>query len=109
MTKPAKFRRKPLGASAECCPTCGRPMPPALQMPRIRQRIFDLLARHGEIHKEVLHTAIWGSDPNGGPEMSVLRAHVWHLNRELRPYGQAVRNVRRSGVYRLVRIAEAAE
>lgn len=96
-----------------CCPTCKRPLPPdGLQLSPIKRRILDLVARSGEIPANVLHTALWGSDPNGGPEMKTLHEHIWQLNRLLAPHGLAVSAGRGGGraggkPYRL--IAEAVE
>ena len=61
---------------------------------------------------QVLHAAIYGSDPNGGACMKTLHVHIYQLNKLLTPHGMAIRS-RKGGnkygaaPYRL--IAEAAE
>jgi hypothetical protein len=98
---------------APCCRMCGRPIvADSLRLSPIRRRIFNLIERHGEIANEVLHAALYGSDPNGGPDRSVIRAHIYHLNKILAPYGLAVRATQGGNVgavYRMVQTAEAAE
>jgi hypothetical protein len=97
------------------CPTCERPLvpDPAWHLPPIQKRILTLMERHGEIHREVLWTAIYGSDPNGGPESrQTLDVHINQLNKNLRHYGIAIRQhvPRKSNQpFRLVQIEEAAE
>jgi len=87
----------------KCCPTCGRAMPPeGLRFGgAIRQRLFDLLNQRAEMSSEALLSAIWGSDPEGGPDVSALRAHIWYLNRDLKKYGLRVRKDHYQGPWRL--------
>lgn len=98
-----------------CCPTCGRPIPPdeGLRLTRIQQRIMDLLERHGEIHSEVLWTALYASDPNGGPEPTIIDVHINQMNKRLRPHGLMIQRRNRQKKHepwRLVRaLKEAAE
>jgi hypothetical protein len=101
-----------------CCPTCGQPVPRpsddlSVTLPIIQKRIFTLVERHGQISAEVLYTAIYGSDPNGGPGREGLRVNVYHLNKKLVPHGFAVRaqnRTRNRGGGRFYRfVAEAAE
>jgi hypothetical protein len=114
----AKRPRKPLPngaraimASVQSCPTCGRAyVTDGLELSPIRRRILNLIERHGEISSEVLHAAIWGSDPNGGPNMKTLHVIIHGLNKQLASHGLAVRagpGGRNARGYRL--IAEAAE
>lgn len=107
----ARKRRKKLPAtpSVKTCPTCQRAyVTDGLQLSPIRRRILNVIERHGEVMPEILHSAIWGSDPNGGPDMKTLHMHVHYLNKVLEPYGLAIRaGTGTRGPYRL--IAEAAE
>jgi hypothetical protein len=101
-------------SKANCrCPTCGGPVSlDALYLPPLWRRILNAVQRHGEIHHEVLWFAIWGSDPNLGPnDLNTLNVHISKLNRRLKP-GFAIRRTTprsRNAPYRLVRITEAAE
>ena len=90
----------------KCCPTCGRVVPPeGLQFSgAIRQRLYDLLRKRGELSGPDLHFGIWGHDPNGGPHLNVLRVHIWHLNRELRKHGLRVRKDYNQGPWKLCEI-----
>jgi hypothetical protein len=90
--KESKRSLKPLlEADCKICPACDRAIVPdkVITSPTQR-RILRLIERHGEVMPEVLHTALWGSDPNGGPDMGCLHSHVCLLNRVLAPYGLTV-------------------
>jgi hypothetical protein len=58
---------------------------------RIERSIIEYLVdRFGRSTPTVsLVNAAYGDDPNGGPDNAgnVIKAHVLHLNRKLRPYG----------------------
>jgi hypothetical protein len=76
-------------ARIACCPSCGRPLP---ALPRVKQRIFDLVGRYPGIAAERLRELVWADDPNGGPEnRKLIRVHVHQLNRMLAPFGVRVR------------------
>lgn len=93
------------------CPSCNRPyLTDGLKLPPVKRRIVQLIERHGEVMAEVIHAAIWGSDPNGGPPMKTLYVHIHQLNRILAKYGLAVRsNGGRGGCEPFRLVAEAAE
>jgi hypothetical protein len=94
----------------KCCPTCGHPIiDDGLNLTRIQKRIFEVIKRHGRADAEILRTAIWGSDPNGGPEGNVLAQHIHLLNKRIRDQGIAIRKRGYGSPYRIVQIAEAAE
>ena len=101
-------------SKANCrCPTCGTVISvEEVYLSPTQRRILDLVKRHGEIRPEVLWDAIWGSDPNGGPESrSTLMVHIVNLNKRIKPQGIAVRQRPRGwGMpYRLMQIAETAK
>ena len=86
------------------CPLCRQVIALArLQLPPIKQRIFETVVKHPGIAAEELRAIVWCEDPNGGPEdRRVLHVHVHQLNQLLAPYGIAVRAGKGAGaVYRL--------
>ncbi len=101
--------------TSSCCPTCGRPNASddlELALTPLQRRILALLKRHGEIHAEILYSALYASDPNGGPDPKTLDVTICEMNQRLQSWGLAIqRRVRgRPGQpWRLVQIAEAAE
>jgi hypothetical protein len=101
-----------LDKDCKFCPTCNRAIvPDTAPMRPTARRILKLIERHGEMHPEVLHAALWGSDPNGGPNMDCLYVHVFWLNRALAAYGLAVVSdgSRGRGPYRLLSLPQALE
>lgn len=119
MTKPARSRAKPperlFAVKAQCCPICHRPMfrdDDALLVTPTQKRILDLLQRSGEMHPEILYTALYGSDPDGGPGPKAVDIHINGLNKRLKKHGIAIRRRRPKHPgepWRLVQIMEAAE
>jgi len=103
----------PRKSPSNCCPTCGRPIPPdGLRLSPLRQRVLNLVEQYGEISGALLYNEIWGSDPNGGPSLSTLYVTIYQLNKQLAPHGMAIRGGHgghwgTNAGYRL--IAEAAE
>jgi hypothetical protein len=70
-------------------------------LPPIKQRILDAVRRRPGISSEMLREQVWWDDPAGGPEnRKCLHVHVNQLNRQLAPFGIAVRGSR-SGGYRV--------
>jgi DNA-binding winged helix-turn-helix (wHTH) protein len=59
--------------------------------------ILELLARSNAswVSHEAIIDALWGHDPNGGPDYpgNIVAVHVMHLRRALRAYGVEIRNV----------------
>ena len=85
----------------DVCSACGQPIPPkGLRLPRIKQRILEIVQSHPDISAEELRGVVWADDPNGGPEnRKVLHVHVSQLNQLLAPYGICVRSA--GGGYRV--------
>ena len=95
-----------------CCPSCGRPMlaDDGPDLTPIQQRIMAVIERHGEVHSEIIWDVIYGSDPNGGPDLHLIDVHIFQMNRRLKERGLAVQRKRRGRAgqpWRLVRIAES--
>lgn len=63
---------------------------PAPQLTHTQQRIYDLVQRRPRTGRE-LHALIWWMHPQDAPPHTVIKAHVWQLNRKLKPYGLEVR------------------
>ena len=62
------------------------------QLPPIKRRIFDAVAKSPGISAERLREIVWADDPNGGPEdRKCLHVHVHQLNKLLLPFGLMVR------------------
>ena len=86
------------------CPLCHHVIAPArLNLPPIKGRILEAVARYPDISAERLREIIWAGDPNGGPEdRKVLHVHVHQLNKTLAPHGVVVRARKGAGAgYRL--------
>jgi len=101
-----------LAKDCEFCPTCNRAIvPDTAPMRPTARRILKLIERHGEMYSEVLHAALWGSDPNGGPDMKTLHVHIFWLNCAIAPYGLIVTAGRGRGPrpYRLSSLPKALE
>lgn len=72
------------------CPCCGAETPSAditalsAWTPGER-KIIELLARHGRVHNDRLAHALWGDDPDGGPEDGSLciRMHIRRMRRKI--------------------------
>ena len=70
-------------------------------LPRIKQRIFDVIRHRPGISAEALRNLVWADDIDGGPEtLSCLHVHVHQMNRILQPHGLAVRG-HPTGGYRI--------
>jgi hypothetical protein len=84
------------------CPCCGQAVVPSgLKLPKLKQRIFDVVQRHPGIDGEGLRTLVWAEDPNGGPTCTTaIYVHINQLNRLLTPHGIVVRGSRGGG-YRI--------
>jgi hypothetical protein len=101
-----------LAKDCKFCPTCQRAIvPDTAPMRPLARRILTLIERHGEVYPEVIHAALWGSDPNGGPGMGCLHVHVFWLNRALAPFGLVVTAGPGRGPrpYRLLSLPKASE
>ena len=87
------------------CPECGRPHAPKLAVSGpVRQRIVNIIANRPDgITRDQLMLAVYGNDPNGGPENpNVISVLVNHANRELRPQGYEISaRPGRGALYRL--------
>jgi hypothetical protein len=75
------------------CPCCGQPIPPALTLPPILQRIYDFVQRWPGCTRSQIADHVYADDPNGGPDsLQVISQHVWRLNVLLKPHGLMVRS-----------------
>jgi hypothetical protein len=102
-----------VAVKAQCCPICQRPMfrdDDALLVTPLQKRILDLLQRSGEIDPELLYTALYGSDPDGGPNPKTIDVQINLLNKRLKKHRIAIRRRRPKHPgepWRLVQIEEA--
>jgi hypothetical protein len=92
-----------------CCPTCGRPYPPKLEVGgTLRQRMVDLLLRRPDgVPIDELVELIYACEPDGSP----MWAHnsIWVIaheaNKKLRAFGyQIVSTKGRGSRYRMVKL-----
>lgn len=92
------------------CLRCGRPAidlftdPEALDVPRRERQILAALvaARGRFLHRDRIHHALYGDDPEGGPDVQAIQSHISKLRRSLAALGWHIENARFEG-YRLVR------
>jgi hypothetical protein len=88
----------------EVCSSCGLPIVvpkvwDGIKLPRVKQRIFDLVAKRPGISAEMLRLWVW-DDWKGGPESgSNLYVHIVQLNRLLAKKGVGVKIVSREFGY----------
>lgn len=75
------------------CPCCKQLIPPLINLPIIKQRIYDYVSTHpsGVTTAQILDY-VYAEDPNGGPDSPCIRAHVYQMNKKhLRPFGVFLR------------------
>jgi hypothetical protein len=74
-----------------CCPTCGQPIPPDIELQGpVRNRVYDFIRKNPRgVTRQQVADAVYRDDPNGGPDSatSVISATVWHINKKLRKHG----------------------
>ena len=91
------------------CECCGRPFPPEIKFRKgtIRQRIYEVIVRSGQISTPDLMGIVWtGAD--GGPNSSrAVHSHVREINKKLREYGVAIRATTGPGAEYALRRLEA--
>ena len=81
-----------MGISMKCCPTCGRPFPPDVQVGGIvRQQLYNYIARHPEgVTRIQCMEALYTNARNGGPDtLNIINVMVKHINRKLDERGYA--------------------
>ena len=59
------------------------------QLTKTQQQIYDLVRRRPRTAKE-LHATVWWLHPQDAPDVSVIKAHVWHANRRLAGRGERI-------------------
>jgi hypothetical protein len=64
-----------------------------LRWPRVKARIWDVVQRRPGISAEELVDAVYGADPNGGPDSGrkAIHVHVNHMNRRLMREGMSIK------------------
>lgn len=75
-------------------------------MTPIEQQIYELVRKRPRTATELM-AAIWWIHPQDAPQRANIKAHVWHLNRTLKPKGEIIRATRGSHQeepYRLIRL-----
>ncbi len=108
--------------TTRCCPTCGHDLPGGLvpvealvdaALSSQQRAIVEVLvgAYPRTVSMEKLVDALWGDDPNGGPDnpRRVVHAQVCHIRRILAASGWTIPNLlggwgNRNGRYRLERL-----
>lgn len=104
--------------SADVCPCCGRPdikveektMVEAKLTPKERVLFSTIARRRGdETTLSAIFDALWGDDPNGGPDHAenVIRQFVMRSRAKLAPFGFGIETVHGIG-YRLVTVKTEA-
>lgn len=80
------------------CPYCGQPLSadePALGqnlgLRPVERRIFAILVKHGAVYRPRLHAALYGSDPDGGPDPRTVDTIICQMNKRLKAHGLVVR------------------
>ena len=94
-------------AKPECCSQCGQLLPPAVVLPKLRQRIYDYVSCHPEgVTVDAISDHVYADDPNGGPENAAVctRTQIYHINSQvLRPRGLQIKGKSGpQGLYKLV-------
>jgi len=71
------------------CPCCGQIIPPAIRMPEVKQRIYDVVRKSHDITRRDLMNAVYADRYDGGPlSDNVISVHIKQINeRWLRPHG----------------------
>jgi hypothetical protein len=83
-----------------------------LKLSPLQRRIFDLLRRRRAIYPEALYNAIYGADPDGGPDPQTIDVVVAQMNRRLKGDRLVVRRFnkgKQGQPWILAEIPEAAE
>ena len=109
-------------STVDLCSCCGQIIPPklhflnsvqttvpAFRAAPVKQRIYDYIAAHSEgISRDRIFNAVYGSDPNGGPDtLGVISVHVRNINKYLEENGAPlrIRSTRGLGaLYKLVAV-----
>jgi DNA-binding response OmpR family regulator len=83
----------------ERCSCCGQIIPPKVTLPRVKQRIYDYIARHPEgVSREQIIDAVYGHDPRGGPTtLNVVSVHVKKMRPMLKLHGVTITSPRGPG------------
>jgi DNA-binding response OmpR family regulator len=82
----------------KCCPECGQPIAPDVELSPILSRIYEFVRRHPRCTRDQIIDHVYADDPNGGPESRhTIAVHIYRLNRVLRPYGIVVRATKGHG------------
>ena len=92
---------------SKCCPTCHQVLPPTVVLPRLRQRIYDYVARHPNgVTVGSIADHIYADDPSGGPGNAdvCVRTQIYFINNKvLRPMGMQIKGKSGpQGLYRLL-------
>lgn len=77
-----------------------------MKLTPIPQKIYDLVRKRPRTKTELIEQ-IWWVHPQDAPMPSVIKAHIWHANRVLKPRGEKIAGARGHRVelpYRLVRL-----
>lgn len=93
----------------KCCPTCGRPFAPAVELGGRRQQVYDFIAKRDGVSCERIIDFLYSHDPNGGPETAVKVVHqiICAINRMLRQKKSDMLIVSTGGVGAVYRLAPA--
>lgn len=77
----------------------------AESLPRLQRRLFERVEQAGKegIRAEQLMIALYGDDPQGGPESrNVIPVMVYYVNKKIAKHGLAIKGNRPFGFYRLM-------
>ena len=89
-------------AKPHICASCGQIVPPRIELPPIKQRIYDALVKRPRTSDELREIA-GGYFPDHQPESrSCIYKHISQLNQYLKPRNLIVRQPVRYGRYQLV-------
>jgi hypothetical protein len=97
------------------CPTCGRylgkhvwrpiydPTPGnnTIRLSPKQTVIYDAVAKRPRT-VQMLHEILYGTDPQGGPNISIISVFVNQINKIIRPHGREIRATSPGYFYRLV-------
>jgi len=61
--------------------------PPEWDLSQIQSELLRFLLKRHTATQETIHAFLFAERKDGGPNLSIVRCHVFHLRRKLKPHG----------------------